>query len=120
MAELSFRKRPNWKEIQSPLIGCRAYAWGYVRVIVGDEPPPIGWHMSISTPNRLPTWEEVRDARYAFVPNEVTMAMLLPPKEEYINLHAYCLHLYEVPGDVILPGMLAFSGNRKIQLPDCT
>jgi hypothetical protein len=113
MSNQILARRPNWKEIHTPLVGTRAFAWGYVRVIVGEE-PVVGWHMSISTPHRLPTWEEVREARYAFVPDEVTMAMLLPPRNEYMNIHEYCLHLYQVPGDV---PMGLFSGYRKILQP---
>jgi hypothetical protein len=99
MAELRFTRRAKWKEIHSPIRGAQAFAWGAVRVIVGVE-PVVGWHMSISTPYRNPTWEEIRQARYDLVPDEVTMAMLLPPKEEYINVHSFCFHLYQVPEDV--------------------
>lgn len=63
------------------------------------------WHMSIShrrdsksgpVPGRNPTWTEIRDARYLFMPPELTVAMLLPPKEEYVNLHGTTFHLWEV------------------------
>jgi hypothetical protein len=50
---------------------------------------------------RLPAWEEVRDARYATVPDEATMALLLPPRSEYVNVHEFCLQLYEIPGEYI-------------------
>jgi len=55
-----------------------------------------GWHLSISHPDRNPTWEEIRDARYELLPNDLTMAMLLPPKEQYINVHKFCFHLYQI------------------------
>lgn len=60
-----------------------------------------GWHLSISRPNRLPTWEEVRDARYALVPDAATMVLLLPPQAEYVNAHNYCLQMYEIPAEYI-------------------
>ena len=95
--------RANWKEVYSPLLGCRAFKWGYVTVIVGQEPmPEPNWHLSISTPYRLPTWEEVRQARYDFIPDAVTMAMILPPRREYINVHEFCFHLHEIPGEIAL------------------
>jgi hypothetical protein len=78
----------------SPNEYCKVYKYGSCRVIVGQE--PVGWHISISHHRRLPTWEEVREARYQFVPNEVTMAMMLPPKEHYVNIHEFCFQLYEV------------------------
>lgn len=82
-------------EINSPLPYCKAYKFGRCIVLVGQE-PGIGWHMSISHHRVNPTWEEIRDARYKFVPDGVRMAMLLPPKKEYVNIHEHCFHLYEM------------------------
>jgi hypothetical protein len=56
----------------------------------------LRWHLSISCRHRYPTWDEIRDARYALVPDGITMAMLLPPKIEYVNLHPNCFHLHEI------------------------
>ena len=72
------------------------------------------WHLSIShrtngrhpQPGRYPAWDEIAEARYRFVPDGVTMAMLLPPKAQYINAHETCFHLWQVPGDAI-PQMAA-------------
>lgn len=55
-----------------------------------------GWHLSISHPTRYPVWDEIRDARYDLLPDACTMAMLLPPKGEYVNLHPNCFHLHEI------------------------
>jgi len=74
--------------------GARAYRFGECAVIVGVSED--GYHMSISHPSRYPTWDEIRDARYALLPDDVTMAMLLPPKSEYVNVHERCFHLWEV------------------------
>lgn len=73
---------------------CRAYKFGDCTVFAGKE--PIGWHLSISHPTRYPTWDEIKEARYYFCPDEVTMGMLLPPKSEYVNVHPNCFHLHEV------------------------
>jgi hypothetical protein len=54
------------------------------------------WHVSISHRHRYPTWDEIADARYALVPDDVTMAMLLPPSSEYVNAHDFCFHLWEI------------------------
>lgn len=79
------------------------------RVIVGHEPakaapagiwlPPnelLLWHLSISHPHRYPTWDEIADARYELVPDDITMAMLLPPPGEYVNAHDTCFHLWQI------------------------
>lgn len=54
------------------------------------------WHLSIAHPDRYPTWDEIADARYRLVPDDVTMAMLLPPSDEYVNEHPHCFHLWQV------------------------
>ena len=57
---------------------------------------PEGWHLSISHPTRLPTWDEIKDARYRFLPDRITVAQLLPPRKEWTNIHDFCLHLWEI------------------------
>ena len=53
-------------------------------------------HLSIVHPMRYPYWEEIKFARYRFVPNDCYMAMMFPPKEFWINVHKNCFHLWEV------------------------
>lgn len=69
------------------------------------------WHLSIShnidtinddprsmnTPGRYPTWEEIKQARYKFLPGDVNMAIMFPPESLYYNFHTTCLHLIEIP-----------------------
>jgi len=75
------------------------FARGKLKILVGQEPVygpgTMTWHLSISHPKRLPTWDELKMARYELLPDEVTMAMLLPPKAQYVDVHPNCLHLYE-------------------------
>lgn len=110
----------GWKKIQLPSHPMYANAAnfakqirdGYLNVMVEhrkkrDDPKifPFGrWHLSIShnplLPGRMvrmPTWEEMKDARYKFTPNGVNMAIMFPPDELYYNLHPTCLHLLEIP-----------------------
>jgi hypothetical protein len=47
-------------------------------------------------PGRLPTWDEIKDARYRFLPDDKRFAMILPPKGEYVNVHATALHVWEM------------------------
>lgn len=54
------------------------------------------WHLSISRPDKYPDWDDIRDARYALLPDNITMAMLLPPTAEYVNFHKNCFHLHEI------------------------
>lgn len=68
-------------------------------ILVGQE-PGVGWHLSISHPKRYPTWDEISEARYKLVPNEVTMAMFLPPREQFVNVHKNCFHLFQTKEDI--------------------
>ena len=89
---------------QSP--GIRAWQCevhdGHLSVFAGQE--PSGFHMSIShrisnndhRPGRYPTWDEIVDARYRFCPLNVTMAQLLPPQDQYANLHDTTFHLWQI------------------------
>jgi hypothetical protein len=54
------------------------------------------WHLSIAHRERLPFWDEVAEARYRLVPEEVTMAMLLPPRNSYVNHHEFCFQMVEI------------------------
>lgn len=98
MTKPFFTRRANWRERSCPVPHCKAYVWGDVTVFVGQE-PQIGWHISISNPHRYPTWDEIKRARYDLVPHDVTMAMLLPPPEDYVNIHNNCFHLHQIPND---------------------
>lgn len=78
-------------------------------VICGHEParvapprvwlPPeatLLWHLSIAHEHRYPSWDEIADVRYELVPDDVTMALLLPPPDEYVNAHEHCFHLWQI------------------------
>lgn len=83
---------------------------GHLSVMAGAETKGLDsprWHLSIShrtnthppQPGRYPTWDEIKDARYRFMPGNITVAMYLPPEDEYVNVHETTFHLWEAPGD---------------------
>ena len=99
----------GWRQCPPPRLMPDAKMWqkdlpdGHLTVMVTVDDGLL--HMSIShrrdsrsgpVPGRNPRWEEIRDARYLFCPDEMTMAMLLPPKAEYVNVHETTFHLWEV------------------------
>lgn len=69
-------------------------------VIVSDGG---GWdHVSVSLPDRCPTWEEMcAIKRLFFAPDEVVM-QLHPAERNYRNCHPYCLHLWR-PQEQTIP-----------------
>lgn len=88
---------PEAKElaIKLPLPGnAKAYEMGRCRVIVSQE---MGlWHISVSHPKRYPSWDEIKAARYQLIPDDVTMAMILPDPADYVNTHENTLQMWQV------------------------
>ena len=71
----------------------------------------LRWHISIAHPSRLPTWQEVGEAKDKLIPSDVFMCLPHPPRRYWINLHNYCLHLWEFR-DQNLREQFIFEGSR--------
>lgn len=62
-----------------------------------------GWdHVSVSRPDRCPTWEEMAHVKALFFSEEEAAMQLHPPASEYVNNHPHCLHLWR-PQAVEIP-----------------
>lgn len=53
-------------------------------------------HISLSYANKLPSYEEMKEARYQICPDVGYMAQIFPPKNEFVNLHEYTLQIWEL------------------------
>ena len=60
------------------------------------------WHISIShrdaadVPDRCPTWDEMKSAKYQLVPKDIAMVLVFPRANvPYVDVHPTCLHLWE-------------------------
>ena len=64
-----------------------------------------GWeHVSVSTPDRCPTWEEMEWVKREFWDESDTVMQIHVPAAEHINCHPYCLHLWRPSsGDIPRP-----------------
>lgn len=71
----------------------KAFDFGELSIFAGKEQGR--WHLSIAHPDRLPTWEEIKTLRDLLVPEDVFLAIPMPPKAHWVNLHEFCLHLWE-------------------------
>lgn len=58
-------------------------------------------HVSVSLPNRTPTWEEMCKVKDLFWEEHECVIQYHPPKEDYVNLHKHCLHLWRPLKSVI-------------------
>lgn len=54
-------------------------------------------HISFSRPDRIPSWEEMRDALYdlPWVNCAKEIFMTLPPKQDYVNLNPNVMHWWQ-------------------------
>jgi len=53
-------------------------------------------HVSMSREFDLPTWRQVVEVKNRWF-GDVDCMMILPKLEDYVNLHAFCFHLWETP-----------------------
>jgi hypothetical protein len=72
--------------------------WKQVEKDEGVIPGQIWEHVSVSLKNRCPNWEEMCLVKTLFWDDEETVVQFHPKKSEYINVHAYCLHLWKKKG----------------------
>ena len=95
------------KESIQQLISAKAryYMKGDCRAIFTLEPARltglVRQHLSVSCADRLPNWDELKDARYSLMGLGITVVSVLPPSTEYVNIHNFTLHLWEVTKDVL-------------------
>lgn len=103
------RIRSRWERDEAgdlEILGVAAVCWrrnvrdGALVALVALEPE--GWHLSVSFRDhrgaltRYPSWDELADARYTLLPDDVTVALVLPPPDEYVALHDTTFHLHEL------------------------
>lgn len=95
-------KNPTTPEIERTRVaGPIAEPYGQFVVKVGSFRMRViasagqGWdHVSVSLPNRCPTWEEMDTIKNLFFKeDEVAMQLHINGKTK-VNLHPYCLHLW--------------------------
>ena len=55
-------------------------------------------HLSVSTPVKTPTWEQMCKMKEIFWKDDEVCMELHPKKEEYVNNHPYCLHIWRPIG----------------------
>lgn len=53
------------------------------------------WHLSVTAKHTL-GYYELKEVRYKFMPNSMQVAQIFPPREEFVNVHENCFHLFEL------------------------
>lgn len=59
-------------------------------------------HLSVSTPIKTPTWEQMQKMKEIFWNDDEVCMQLHPKKEDYVNNMPYCLHIWK-PIDKEIP-----------------
>lgn len=71
-----------------------------LKIIASDG---VGWeHVSVSLPNRCPSWDEMCFVKSLFWDDEDVVMQLHPAKENWISNHSFCLHLWR-PLEATIP-----------------
>lgn len=60
-------------------------------------------HVSISLPDRCPTWDEMCWIKSLFWSPEDCVVQYHPPESEYVNNAKFCLHLWKYAGQMPRP-----------------
>ena len=84
------------------------------KVISSDE---AGWeHVSVSLPDRTPTWDEMCAIKDMFWDADDCVIQYHPPRSSYISNQPHCLHLWRLVGhDIPMPPswMVGISGSSS-------
>jgi len=60
-------------------------------------------HVSVSLPDRCPTWDEMCFIKSIFWDDDETVVQYHPPKSDYVNVAKNCLHLWMYRGEMPRP-----------------
>ena len=94
------------KEIDAPYLGpdshnCKAFVGkNGILVMHSDHGHPdfgLMKHVSISKQDEYPTWDEIMEVKLHFFGDFKDAMMMMPKRENYVNLHNNCFHLYSCP-----------------------
>lgn len=70
-----------------------------MRVIASSDENQHGTllHVSLSYPDRNPSWEDIKQVRGAFYAEDIDCMMVLPKTADYVNLHPHTFHIWQTP-----------------------
>lgn len=54
----------------------------------------IQWHLSVAHKERYPNWDELMIFRSFIFEDDMEVIMVMPPMDEYVNLHDRCFHMW--------------------------
>lgn len=70
-------------------------------------------HVSASMVNALPNWKDIKEVKELFIGVDRYAYMIFPPKEFYVNLHKYALHLWSCLDGPVMPEFSQMFGKAR-------
>lgn len=103
-----YRSHDSWGPVGFFLLLYRPtpqYAAVGLRAMSTNGSSDCPWeHISVSLPDRVPTWNEMCFVKDAFWDEDEVVIQYHPAKDQYVNHHPFCLHLWKPTGaGVIVP-----------------
>ena len=73
-----------------------------LRIISSGAWDNMNWeHVSVSCKSRCPNWPEMCFVKDLFWADDEVVMQLHPAKKDYVNQHAYCLHMWKPTAELI-------------------
>lgn len=94
--DMLFREKPTCVKDEHGFYSTGCFLWKGKKIIITIDEGL--WHLSVSCNHTL-GYYELKEIRYTFLPNNMFVAQVFPPREDFVNLHENCFHLWQLaPG----------------------
>lgn len=103
---------PGWRETVELLagrmfIGEHPNVQGLALIYSEDEIDGKTWrHLSLSRRSRMPSYDDLQRAQRAFLDVDWPAYQVFARAAEHVNLHNFCLHLWQPVGFDPFPGVI--------------
>lgn len=101
---MKFDRVEKWRVLDGPFATKTRDDFGFFFIPIRTHKAPLkilsapsdeDWqHVSVSLPDRCPTWEELCLVKDLFWTDEDCVVQFYPPKSDYISNCRFCLHLW--------------------------
>ena len=87
------RPSPDSRDMETFVTDC---GLGVIKTI--DNTPKWGElkHVSVSRQDRYPSWNEIIEVKDNFF-GDIDCMMVMPKKDDYVNIHKNCFHIWQMP-----------------------
>lgn len=116
----AFGRRPpfraGWRPVAQTVDGFHVVSADRLSVILSGKTEADGkrWvHLSYARKNALPSYEDTQRARKLFLGDDQYCYVVFPPKDRYVNLHRFALHLWLCVDGPVTPEFSGVVGGER-------